>query len=71
MKCSDPNGFLCCACRFDGECLILHNTRFKNRKRCPFFCDYERKKAIYVKYGWSLREFAAIEADKKKKEKEI
>lgn len=71
MKCREPDGLTCCACRVDGECVILTDTRFKNRKRCPFYCTYENKKAIYLKKGWSLKEFAAIEADKKKQKKEI
>ncbi len=70
MKCMDKRSRSCCASNAGGECLSLTNTKFPARDgRCPFYCSYDDKKEIYTKNGWMFGDYAAIESDKRKKER--
>lgn len=39
----------------EGVCFGLSDTEFS--RPCPFFMDYETKKAVYEKYGWDFRDY--------------
>lgn len=70
MQCRDKRTPGCCSRTATGECVSLSDTRFPDRKEgCPFYCSYDDKKEIYTKNGWMFGDFAAIESDKRKRER--